>query len=146
MTALRVFNRPNRAIFDQIFDDFYKPIHGALKNTGAAADVLEFEDHYLVSVEAPGFKKTDIEIDYVDGVLTISGTREESKASKELRVHLLERSNSSFKRSFVINKVDADRIKAKFDLGILAIELPKLENAKPRKISIVDSDTKEELV
>ena len=145
MTALRVFNRPNRALFDQIFDDFYRPIQGALKNSGAATDVGEYEDHYLISLDAPGFKKSDIDIDYADGVLTISGSREETKEEKQSRKHLLERSREGFKRSFVINKVDADRIEAKFELGVLSIELPKLEDAKPKKISIVGSEPVEQL-
>ena len=145
MTALRVFNRPNRAIFDQFFDDFYKPIHGVLKNSEAATDVLEFEDHYLVSIDAPGFRKSDIEIDYVDGVLSITGKRQEQKETKDSKAHLLERNTTGFKRSFVINKVNADRIQAKFELGVLEINLPKAEEAKPRKISIVDSGEKKEI-
>ncbi|MFK7825088.1 MAG: Hsp20/alpha crystallin family protein [Oligoflexales bacterium] len=140
MTALKVFNRPNRAIFDQFFDDFYKPIHGALRNSEAATNVLEFEEYYLVSLDAAGFRKSEIEIDYADGVLTIIGKRGERKELKDSKAHLLERSNSGFKRSFVINKVNADSIKAKFELGVLEIELPKVEDAKPRKISIVDAD------
>lgn len=143
MTALRVLNRPNKVLLNQLYDEFYKPIQEFTTSSAAAADIFELDDLFLVLLDAPGFKKSEIEINYVDGILSIEGKREAKKEFDVQKIHLLERNTKGFKRSFVLKKIDEKQIRAKFEEGVLSIELPKAEEAKPRKISIADNNTED---
>src|SRR3954464_12420485 len=78
---------------------------------------------YSLSVDLPGLKKEDIAIDLVERKLNISGKRK--RGSEELK----------FSRNFVIPEfVDADKIEATYEDGVLQLKLAKLEAAQPRKI------------
>ena len=100
-------------------------------------DIVEEKDRILMTAELPGFKENEIEIQMEGGVLTLRGERK-SETEKEGRTfHRMERSYGQFVRSFTLpNNVDRERIKANFANGLLEIELPKLEEAKPRQIKI----------
>jgi HSP20 family protein len=105
-------------------------------------DIVEEKDRILLTAELPGFQENDVEVQMEGGVLTIRGERK-SESEKEGRTfHRMERSYGQFVRSFTLpNNVDRDNIKAKFNNGLLEIELPKREEAKPRQIKISgDSD------
>ena len=112
-------------------------------------DIMEEKDRILLTAELPGFKENDIEVQMEGGVLTIRGERK-SEAEKEGRkYHRVERVYGQFVRSFTLpNNVDRDRIKATFDRGLLGIEMPKSEEAKPRQIKIGggDSEGKKETI
>ena len=104
-------------------------------------DIAEEKDRILLTAELPGFKADDIEIQMEGGVLTLRGERkfEEEKDGKSY--HRVERSYGQFVRSFTLpNNVDRDRIRADFRDGLLEIELPKREEAKPRQIPIGSGD------
>ena len=100
-------------------------------------DIMEEKDRILLTAELPGFKENDIEVQMEGGVLTIRGERK-SEAEKEGRkYHRVERVYGQFVRSFTLpNNVDREHIKASFDRGLLRIEMPKSEEAKPRQITI----------
>jgi HSP20 family protein len=100
-------------------------------------DIVEEKDRILLTAELPGFQEKDIEVQMEGGVLTLRGERK-SETEKEGRTfHRMERSYGQFVRSFTLpNNVDRDNIKAKFNNGLLEIELPKREEAKPRQIKI----------
>ncbi len=100
-------------------------------------DIVEEKDKILLTAELPGFKESDIEVQMEGGVLTLRGERK-SETEKEGRTfHRMERSYGQFVRSFTLpNNVDRERIKANFANGLLEIELPKREEAKPRQIRI----------
>ena len=100
-------------------------------------DIVEEKDRILLTAELPGFQEKDVEVQMEGGVLTIRGERK-SEAEKEGRTfHRMERSYGQFVRSFTLpNNVDRDNIKATFNNGLLEIELPKREEAKPRQIKI----------
>jgi HSP20 family protein len=100
-------------------------------------DIMEEKDRILLTTELPGFKEDDIEVQMEGNVLTLSGERK-SEVEKEGRTfHRMERSYGQFVRSFTLpNNVDRERIKANFANGLLQIELPKREEAKPRQIKI----------
>ena len=108
-----------------------------------AMEIVEKEDAVLVTAELPGVKKEDVDITVEDGILTIRGEKkeekEEKKDEKDTKYHMWERKYGSFQRSFTLpNEVEAERIAAKFDNGILTVTLPKTEKAKVqgRKIPI----------
>jgi HSP20 family protein len=100
-------------------------------------DIVEEKDRILLTAELPGFKDNDIQIQMEGGVLTLRGERK-SEAEKEGRTfHRMERSYGQFVRSFTLpNNVDRENVKASFANGLLEIELPKREEAKPRQIKI----------
>jgi HSP20 family protein len=100
-------------------------------------DIVEEKDRILLTAELPGFKESDIEVQMEGGVLTLRGERK-SETEKEGRTfHRMERSYGQFVRSFTLpNNVDREHIKANFANGLLEIELPKREEAKPRQIKI----------
>lgn len=100
-------------------------------------DVKESGDKLIVIAEIPGMKRDDIQVTVHDGTLTISGER--SKESEEKHEGYLRReiSRGSFKRSFVLpDTVDVEKIDAKYEDGILNIEFPKVEEAKPKQIEV----------
>jgi len=100
-------------------------------------DIVEEKDRILMTAELPGFKENEIQIQMEGGVLTLRGERKSEVETEGRTYHRMERSYGQFVRSFTLpNNVDRDRIKANFANGLLQIELPKREEAKPRQIKI----------
>jgi HSP20 family protein len=108
-----------------------------------AMDVAERGDAYIVHTELPGVHPEQVEVSFEQNVLTLRGSKPASFDSNnegELRVFAAERVHGSFERSVRLPEfVDADRINAKFDHGVLTVTVPKAEAAKPRKIEIATS-------
>ena len=100
-------------------------------------DIMEEKDRIVLTAELPGFKESDVEVQMEGNVLTLRGERK-SEVEKEGRTfHRMERSYGQFVRSFTLpNNVDREHIKANFANGLLEIELPKREEAKPRQIKV----------
>ena len=100
-------------------------------------DIVEDENEYRVIADLPGLKKEDVEISLENGVLTITGERQLKRDKKGENYHVTERAYGRFTRSFNIqHTIDADKIKAQFSNGELTIHLPKVEQAKPKRIEI----------
>ena len=102
-------------------------------------DIAEEKDRILITAELPGFKDTEISLTTENGMLTISGERKFEKEENGKNYHRVERSYGRFARSFSLpNNVDPGKIEAKFENGLLRVELPKREDAKPRMIKITE--------
>lgn len=102
-----------------------------------ALDAFEDKDKYVVSVEVPGMKKEDIHVTVHDGVLTISGERKSEKDVKEGTVHRTERFYGKFSRSISLPAaVKSDKVLASYKDGVLSVEVPKADEAKPRNIEV----------
>jgi len=100
-------------------------------------DIAEEKDRIVITAELPGFHPNEISIQTENGMLTISGERNFEKEKRERNFHRVERSYGQFVRTFSLpNNVDRERIKASFQNGLLQIELPKREDAKPRQIRV----------
>ena len=102
-------------------------------------DVSETEKEFSISAELPGMKEDDIEVVLSDGVLTLKGTKSESREEKEKDYHLSERVFGEFRRSFrVPDTVDESKVKATFKHGVLEIAMPKTKSVpkSERKIQI----------
>lgn len=102
-----------------------------------SVDILDNEDSYLVKAELPGVIKKDVNISVNDGVLTLSGEKKRDIEKKEDNYHLTESFYGKFERSFTLPKdVKSEGIKADYKNGILNINIPKAEKAKPKEIAI----------
>lgn len=110
------------------------------ENLGAwvpPVDIAEEKDRILITAELPGFQEDQISIQTENGMLTLTGERQFEKESGERNYHRVERSYGQFVRSFSLpNNVDREKIHATFSNGLLQIELPKREDAKPRQIRV----------
>ncbi len=125
--------------FDDMFDDFWRPVRRESSGAFAPAiDVSEKDDAYHIHADLPGVKKDDLDITFQDGVLTINAeTSQEKKEEKEGRVIRQERRYGKFVRSMRLgDTVDADKIKADYKDGVLELVVPKAEKVKPRKIDV----------
>ena len=137
--ATRSFNSDFFRDMDRLFDDFTAPAASTYDERGfsPASEVVETDDHYLLSVDLPGLKKEDIHVDLVENTLTISGERKRDGRNGTERVQRTERSFTAFKKSFVLpSSVTADRIEAKYADGVLELYLPKSQLAQSRRIEI----------
>ena len=104
-----------------------------------AVNVEETKDELVLSAEFPGMSQENISIELENNVLTLSGEKSEQRTEgdEERRYHLWERRFGTFQRSFTLPRtVNADEIRAEFDRGVLRIRLPKMAQAKTRKIEI----------
>jgi HSP20 family protein len=140
-----------RREIDRLFDDFgggfwRSPFRSAFavepfwqrEMTWAAApavDVVESEKAYEVMAELPGMDEKNIEVNLSNGNLTIKGEKKEEKEEKKKDYYLHERHFGSFERCFRVPEgVDASKIEATFNKGVLKVTLPKKPEAqKPEK-------------
>ena len=102
-------------------------------------DVVEKEKEYQISAELPGLDEKDVEVSVADDMLTIKGEKKEEKEEKAKNYYVSERSYGAFQRSFQLpSGVDAEKIEAKFQKGVLTVTLPKTPEAqkKEKKIAI----------
>ncbi len=108
---------------------------GGLQGWAPLADVEETEDGYSVEIELPGVKRDDIDIQLSDRQLTVSGEIKEKERTGILRRRT--RRVGEFHYSVTLPaEVDAEKVSAHLDEGVLTVRVPKPEQAKPRRIEI----------
>lgn len=129
---------PMRNVFDRLFDDMNMTSLMSNDMTFEPVfDISENEKEYSVVAELPGIDEKDIEVNMLDGVLTIKGEKKQEREDKEATYHRIERRYGSFHRSFRMpEKVEADKIDATFKDGILRLTMPKSEEREVKKIEI----------
>ena len=123
---------------DRLFD-FAWPTRdsGLFSGWSPALDVHDEKDNFVVHVELPGMKKEEIDISLHDGVLTVSGERKHEREKKDGELFRSERYFGKFQRSVTLPaRVDGGKVKANYKDGILTINLPKAEEAKPKQIAV----------
>lgn len=123
---------------DSWFDDFERSFNVSplMKGLGNdfAVDVSENEKRFLVKAELPGVSENDIKVVFEDGILHISAEKKEIQEQSEGSFYRKEIRSGSFSRSFrVPDSVDADNIDASFKNGVLAVEIPKIEEQVVKK-------------
>ena len=141
MTFLTRFD-PNsefRTLQARFFEPFLRvgPLDEAGNGTWVPPmDIAEETDRLLIRLEVPGMDEKDLKVNFEDGLLMISGERQFERKD-DRNYHRIERSYGSFSRSFTLPRnVDTNKISATYKNGILEIEVPKLEEAKPKQIQI----------
>jgi HSP20 family molecular chaperone IbpA len=101
-----------------------------------AADIFETDSAITVLADMPGVKADQLDIDLRDNVLTLTGRVTASVGDKETEV-LREYEPGTFFRQFTLSEtIDQAKIDARLSDGVLRLELPKLERAKPRQITV----------
>lgn len=113
--------------FENIFDIMFDDINPISSYYPLKVDVKEKDKEYLLEVEIPGVEKEDIYLEVKDDILSISVEREEEINEESENYIRRERQFGSFKRSFYVDNVDQENIKAKFKNGVLKVRLPKKE-------------------
>lgn len=123
-------------LFDDAFNRFFSEPAEA-RPWSPSVDILENENELVLTADLPGVSMNDIDVRIEDGTLTLSGERKFEKADEKAGYHRIERSYGSFKRYFALpDSVDAEKVAAAYDNGVLTVTLPKKELAKPRSIKV----------
>ncbi len=122
----------------QMFNEDY-PVPSNGGTWMPAVNVEESAEELHLSAELPGMKRDDIELELENNILTIHGEKsEERKEGEEGRkYHVWERRYGAFQRSFTLPRtVNPEEIRADFEDGVLHVRMPKVPEAKSRRISI----------
>ena len=95
------------------------------------------EKEVIVKVDLPGLKRDDIKVTFENQVLSIEGQRQAEGKTEQDRSHRVERSHGAFRRSFTLPAtVDATKVDASYQDGVLTVKLPRREESRPRTIAI----------
>ena len=124
----------------QLLDDslFFEPPRDGGKDWFAPpANLVETDDDFQVSLELPGVRLEDVNVELKDGLLRIEGERKSELDENKHKVHRIERRYGKFLRSFSRPRdVDTDNIDAHYTDGLLTVSVPKAEKRRARKIEI----------
>jgi HSP20 family protein len=130
---------------NRLFNTFFDvPVPGGAGDGGGSArrwmpamDLVEAGDHFVLRADLPGMSEDDVNIEFEDGTLTVSGERKAEHESKNEGYYRVERAFGSFSRSLTLPQgVDPEAVTASFDRGVLEVRIPKPEEKKPRRIEI----------
>ena len=128
-------------LFNTVFDAPSGTSGSVMRRWMPPMDLVEGADHFVLRADLPGMSEEDIQIEFEDGILTVSGERRAEHDEREEGFHRVERSFGTFSRSLTLPKgVDADAVSASVDRGVLEIRIPKPEQRKPRRINIASGD------
>jgi HSP20 family protein len=106
-----------------------------------SVDIFETEDALKLKADLPDVKINDIEVRVENQTLTLKGHRKFEKEENVKGYHRIERSYGEFVRSFAVPPtVDTDKVQAEYKNGVLTINLPKKETAKPRQVKVAIQD------
>lgn len=102
-----------------------------------ACDVIEDSESIKIVAKVPGVKPEDVKISLENNVLTIPGEKKQEAEESSEKVRRYERTYGLFERAFALpGTVDADRIQAQYQNGVLTVTLPKVERARQREILV----------
>ena len=131
-----------REAMDRLFDDAFTRPFSLMREGGStwsspAIDMYQTEDDIVVKAALPGINADEVQINVTGDILTIRGETKHEEEKKDKAWHIREHRWGAFERSVRLpTGVMSDRAKADFDNGILTITLPKLEEVKPKTITV----------
>ena len=124
-------------LFNTVFDTPSNGPGNVLRRWMPAMDLVESGEHFVLRADLPGMGEDDVNIEFEDGTLTVSGERKAEHEDGNEGFHRVERSFGSFSRSLTLPQgIDPEAVTASFDRGVLEIRIPKPEQRRPRKIAI----------
>jgi HSP20 family protein len=122
-------------LFEGTFD--HSSEEGNLTTWAPAVDIFETEHNLVVKADLPDVKPEELDIRVENNILTIRGERKFDKKVNENNYLRVERSYGSFSRSFSLsNTVNTESIQAEYKNGVLTLNIPKREEAKPKQIKV----------
>lgn len=146
MTQVKLNQRPHDKRMNGLFEDFFNIFPSRILNEEFAGslqtvpvNVKESANAYLLEIVSPGMEKSDFKINIDNLILTISAEKKLAEKDENVRQVRQEFNYKSFTRSFTIDEaIQSDKIQAKYENGVLYLELPKKEEVKisPKEISI----------
>jgi HSP20 family protein len=102
-----------------------------------AVDVYEDEKKVVLKLEVPGIEEKDLDVSVEKNTLTVKGERKFEQEEKEENFHRIERRFGSFYRTFTLpSTVDTENVDAKYEAGVLKLELKKKPEAQPKQIKV----------
>ena len=126
--------------FGGLEEELNRFFSGASPHTGRwipSIDLKETAEGYTLEADLPGLGEEDIDLTVKDNVVTLKGERKQASEVEGQGYHRSERRHGSFQRSFELPAgIDATKVTAAFDRGVLRVEIPKKEEAKPRSIKV----------
>ena len=133
MYSMIPFGRMNTS-WNDLFDDFERRMFPADRGELPAfrTDIRDEGDHFLLEADLPGFRKEDIDLDVKDGVLTISAKHQADDRTAADNYICRERRTGSFSRSFTLDGIQEDAIRASYQDGVLELILPKRQEVLPQ--------------
>lgn len=108
-------------VMDHLFDENLDANVSRAFGWTPAMNLFRADDHYVLVTELPGARKDSLNIEVRDNTLRLSGTRDDQRFERSLRLPA---------------DIDADKVSASFEAGILRVTLPETERAKPRKVAV----------
>jgi HSP20 family protein len=124
-------------VFYRFFDDNFLAQLSGNQQWPVAIDVVEEKEQYVLKADLPGINKEDIKVSVENGILTIEGERKTETEQKDKQVHRVERSYGRFVRSLDLGtNIDSNNIRANYKDGVLQLNVPKTEAAKPKSVDI----------
>ncbi|WP_422360777.1 Hsp20/alpha crystallin family protein [Reichenbachiella sp.] len=131
--TLRTFTTNN--LFDDLFNDrFFNNDVTVGKSFTPQVDISETEKAFELSFAIPGIKKNEVSIDVNEGQLIVSGERKFEEKKEDKNFHSVETRYGSFSRSFHLpDNIDANKVEAKYEDGLLNITIPKDEKKIQKK-------------
>lgn len=132
------FRSLQEAINDLFNFDHFPVSHGLFdQSVCPSIDVVEGSGEFTVTCELPGIEQNEVDVSIASNVLTIKGEKKEKKETKDGKYYKKEIRNGSFQRTLSLpSSVNAEKIKAEMKDGMLAITLPKREEAIPKQITV----------
>lgn len=149
LTSIRR-NEPNQDVYSnltrlsRLMDEAFGGFSTAHSNGDAVGsawtpnvDIREDKNHITIAMDVPGVRPDDVKISLENQVLTVAGEKQAIQQEKDERWHRWERYYGRFERTFTLpSTVDAERIEATTENGVLTVRLPKIEKARPREIQV----------
>jgi HSP20 family protein len=127
-------------LFGSFFDSPSSSANGSARWV-PPMDLIETEQDYVLRADLPGVHEQDVQIEFEDNVLTISGERKPDSDKPPEGFYRIERASGLFARSLVLPEgIDSGQIQASFDRGVLEIRIPRPEQRKPRRVAISIGD------
>ncbi|HOX40313.1 MAG TPA: Hsp20/alpha crystallin family protein [Candidatus Brocadiia bacterium] len=137
-TPMVKLQREMNQLFNEFFEGWNLPTFSTHDvSLTPTVDVAESEKEVKVTAELPGIDEKNVDISVVGNALTISGEKKEEKEEKGQTYHRIERTYGSFSRTVPLPaEVDEENTRAVYKNGILTITLPKVEQARRRRIEV----------
>lgn len=136
------FDRVFNDLFEEMFPSSTKELGVGLFTKGAypKVNVVDEDTQVVIEAEVPGLTKDQVSIEVQDGILTIRGGKQQTEQRDRPGKYIhRELKQSTFARSFQLNEnLDVDKITAKFESGILVLQLPKKVIEKKPEVKRID--------